>query len=192
MKIIKVKDQYYNLNQYQQFSINDGILILSSALNGSFSKSYNSSFEDNNDINLDSELIFRILDSTNQMEFMKQFDQFLTGPNNLMDCSSLIEIYTYDEAENSRVEGIENLVIDQDTFRAAKIVIEEQNGSASIIQRKLKLGYNRAGRIIDQLEELGIIGPFNGSSARLVNITDLGALDAHLENLGVKIEDTIE
>jgi hypothetical protein len=67
MKIIKVKDQYYNLNQYQQFSINDVSLILSSALNGSFSKSFNSSLNDNNDINLDSEKIFRFVHSTKQM-----------------------------------------------------------------------------------------------------------------------------
>jgi DNA segregation ATPase FtsK/SpoIIIE-like protein len=189
MKIIKVKDQYYNLNHYQQFSINDGIFILSCSLSGSLSKSYNSSLDDNNDINLDSELIFRIVQSTNQMEFMKQFDQFLTSPNNLMDCSSLIEIFTYDVVENSIEEEIENVVIDQDTLSAAKIVIEEQNVSASIIQRKLSWGYSRAGRIVDQLEELGIIGPFAGSAAREVNFSSYGDLLNHLNAKGIKIVD---
>ena len=188
MKIIKIKDQYYNLSHYQQYSINDGSFILSSALNGSFSKSYNSSFEDNNDINLDSELIFRIIHSTNQMEFMKQFDQFLTGPNSLMDCSSLIEMYTYDAAENF-IEEIEILEIDQETLSAAKIVIEEQNGSASILQRKLNCGYNVAGRMVDQLEQLGIIGPFAGSAAREVNFSSYGDLLNHLNAEGIKTGD---
>lgn len=188
MKIIKVKDQYYNLNHYQQFSMNDGIFMLSSSLNGSLSKSYNSSLDDNNDINLDTELIFRIIHSTNQMEFMKQFDQFLNGTGNLMDCSSLIEIYTYDEAvENSIEEEISE--IDQQTLKGAKIVIEEQNGSASIINRRLDCGYNEAGRMVDKLEELRIIGPFAGSAAREVNFSSYGDLLNHLNTKGIKITD---
>ena len=55
---------------------------------------------------------------------------------------------------------------------AARIVVMHQSGSTSLIQRKLKLGYNRAGRIIDQLEVAGIVGPFEGSKARQVLITD--------------------
>lgn len=55
---------------------------------------------------------------------------------------------------------------------AARIVIQSQQGSASLLQRKLKLGYNRAGRIIDQLEDAGILGPFEGSKARQVLIQD--------------------
>jgi S-DNA-T family DNA segregation ATPase FtsK/SpoIIIE len=119
---------------------------------------------------------------------MKQFDQFLTGPNNLMDCSSLIEMYTYDAAENL-IEEIEILEIDQETLSAAKIVIEEQNGSASILQRKLNCGYNIAGRLVDQLEELGIIGPFAGSAAREVNFSSYGDLLNHLNAKGIKIID---
>ena len=57
-----------------------------------------------------------------------------------------------------------------------------QQGSASLLQRKLKLGYNRAGRIIDQLEAAGIVGPFEGSKARQVLVPDLVALDQLLEN----------
>ena len=66
---------------------------------------------------------------------------------------------------------------------AAKILITHQQGSASLLQRKLKIGYNRAGRIIDQMEALGVIGPFKGSKAREVLIPDLVALDQFLKNL---------
>jgi S-DNA-T family DNA segregation ATPase FtsK/SpoIIIE len=111
-----------------------------------------------------------------------------------VDFSSFLEIYNGDDDQDAEYQiNSESIkVIDTTTLDSARIIIINQEASASIIQRKLKLGYNRAGRIIDQLEELGIIGPFNGSSARLVNITDLGALDAHLENSGVKIVDRIE
>jgi S-DNA-T family DNA segregation ATPase FtsK/SpoIIIE len=66
---------------------------------------------------------------------------------------------------------------------AARIIVQHQQGSASLLQRKLKLGYNRAGRIIDQLEAAGIIGPFEGSKAREVKIKDLMALEQQLNAL---------
>ncbi|MBJ6367300.1 FtsK/SpoIIIE family DNA translocase [Snuella sedimenti] len=65
---------------------------------------------------------------------------------------------------------------------AAVVIVTAQQGSASLLQRKLKLGYNRAGRLIDQLEAAGIVGPFEGSKARQVLVTDLAALDQLLEN----------
>jgi S-DNA-T family DNA segregation ATPase FtsK/SpoIIIE len=65
---------------------------------------------------------------------------------------------------------------------AAEIIVIAQQGSASLLQRKLKLGYNRAGRLIDQLEAAGIVGHFEGSKARQVLVTDLIALDQLLEN----------
>ncbi len=64
---------------------------------------------------------------------------------------------------------------------AAHIVVTHQQGSASLLQRKLKLGYNRAGRIIDQLEKAGIIGPFEGSKARKVLIKDSISLEQFLK-----------
>lgn len=66
---------------------------------------------------------------------------------------------------------------------AAKLVVQFQQGSASFLQRKLKLGYNRAGRIVDQLEAAGIIGPFEGSKAREVLSKDMGQLEEILQKL---------
>jgi S-DNA-T family DNA segregation ATPase FtsK/SpoIIIE len=83
-------------------------------------------------------------------------------------------------------EGSSNLDVDlsqRDTmFReAAEVIVTAQQGSASLLQRKLKLGYNRAGRIIDQLEAAGIVGPFEGSKARGVNFMDLHSLQEFLD-----------
>ena len=65
---------------------------------------------------------------------------------------------------------------------AAEILTIAQQGSTSLLQRKLKLGYNRAGRIIDQLEAAGVVGPFEGSKARQVLVSDLIALEQLLDN----------
>ncbi|CAI8389071.1 MAG: DNA translocase SpoIIIE [Flavobacteriales bacterium UBA4585] len=64
---------------------------------------------------------------------------------------------------------------------AARLVVQSQQGSTSMIQRKLKLGYNRAGRIVDQLEAAGILGPFEGSKARQVLVPDEIALEQKLK-----------
>ena len=66
---------------------------------------------------------------------------------------------------------------------AARLVVLHQQGSTSLIQRKLKLGYNRAGRIIDQLEAAGIVGPFEGSKAREVLFPDEYSLEQFLDGL---------
>ena len=66
---------------------------------------------------------------------------------------------------------------------AASVLVKHQSGSTSLIQRKLRLGYNRAGSIIDQLEAAGIVGPFEGSKARKVLVKDEIALQEILENL---------
>ncbi len=66
---------------------------------------------------------------------------------------------------------------------AARIIVSTQQGSTSMLQRQLKLGYNRAGRIMDQLEASGIVGGFNGAKAREVLISDMHSLEQFLEDL---------
>jgi len=75
--------------------------------------------------------------------------------------------------------------IDPMFAEAARIVIINQQGSASLLQRKLKLGYNRAGRIVDQLEGMGIIGSFQGSKAREVLFGDIESLDEFMRTKGI-------
>jgi len=88
-------------------------------------------------------------------------------------------------------EAGENLAVDLDDRdklfdEAARVIVMHQQGSTSLIQRKLKLGYNRAGRIIDQLEAAGIVGPFEGSKARSVLIPDEYSLEQLLNELNEK------
>ena len=87
--------------------------------------------------------------------------------------------YVGEESSSS----LDNNIEDRDVlFReAAEIIVIAQQGSASLLQRKMKLGYNRAGRIIDQLEAAGIVGAFEGSKAREVLILDLASLNTMLE-----------
>ncbi|MEO1253911.1 MAG: DNA translocase FtsK [Bacteroidota bacterium] len=77
---------------------------------------------------------------------------------------------------------------DRDTLfaDAARLIVMHQQGSTSLIQRKMKLGYNRAGRLIDQLEAAGIVGPFEGSKAREVLIPDEHSLEQLLSEIEIK------
>ncbi len=69
---------------------------------------------------------------------------------------------------------------------AARLIVTHQQGSTSLIQRKMKLGYNRAGRLIDQLEAAGIVGPFEGSKAREVFVSDESSLEQLLTQINEK------
>jgi S-DNA-T family DNA segregation ATPase FtsK/SpoIIIE len=88
------------------------------------------------------------------------------------------------EAEAEAVGSKADLDDKDDMFdQAALIVVQHQSGSTSLIQRKLRLGYNRSGRIIDQLEAAGIVGPFEGSKARKVLVRDEIELDELMKNM---------
>ena len=86
--------------------------------------------------------------------------------------------YSKDDSGSSSDISIE----DRDSMfnEAARVIVSNQQGSASLLQRKLKLGYNRAGRLIDQMEDAGIVGPFEGSKPRQVLISDLNSLETLL------------
>ena len=66
---------------------------------------------------------------------------------------------------------------------AARVIVRHQQGSVSLLQRRLKLGYSRAARIVDQLEEAGIVGPPDGSKVRSVLVEDEQQLETILRNL---------
>ena len=89
-----------------------------------------------------------------------------------------------DSAGGGQVSGKSSGGARDDLFKeAARLIVREQSGSTSLIQRKLNLGYNRAGRIMDQLEDAGIVGPSEGSKPRQVRITSLESLDELLSTL---------
>ncbi len=88
-----------------------------------------------------------------------------------------------DQDEISGGKGLKYADLDENFDEAAKLVVTNQHGSTSMIQRRLKLGYNRAGRIMDQMEALGIVGASNGAKAREVFIHDLVELERYLEDL---------
>ena len=112
---------------------------------------------------------------------VEKITEFIGGQRGYPDALLLPEVPT-EEGEG----GVELEDGERDSMfeEAARLVVQTQQGSTSLIQRKLKLGYNRAGRIVDQLEAAGVLGPFEGSKARRVMIPNEAALAAHL-NQGV-------
>lgn len=89
-----------------------------------------------------------------------------------------------DDNDSETAVGVVDLSKRDPLFEdAAKLIVIHQQGSTSLIQRKMGLGYNKAGRIMDQLEAAGIVGPFEGSKARQVLIMDLTELDERLANI---------
>jgi S-DNA-T family DNA segregation ATPase FtsK/SpoIIIE len=94
----------------------------------------------------------------------------------------LLPEYVGEDGEGS---GMDFDLSDRDPLfdEAARLIVLHQQGSTSLIQRKLKLGYNRAGRIVDQLEAAGVVGSFEGSKAREVLIQDEVSLERLLSSL---------
>jgi len=91
--------------------------------------------------------------------------------------------YTGAEADGIDVSSVDMSKRDPLFEEAAHLIVANQQGSTSLIQRKFSIGYNRAGRIVDQLEVVGIIGPFEGSKARQVLVMDSMHLEQILKNL---------
>ena len=110
-----------------------------------------------------------------------RISEFIGNQRGYPDAYQLPE-YIDENAESNRADFDPD---DRDPLfeDAAQLIVTHQQGSTSLIQRKMKLGYNRAGRIIDQLEAAGVVGPFEGSKAREVLLPDQYALEQFLNTL---------
>jgi S-DNA-T family DNA segregation ATPase FtsK/SpoIIIE len=106
--------------------------------------------------------------------------EFIGSQQGYADAMHLPE---YIDDSDSGLQDIDLRKRDSMFEEAARLVVQHQQGSTSLIQRKLSLGYNRAGRIIDQLEAAGIVGPFEGSKARDVLVSDIMVLEQILKRL---------
>lgn len=111
---------------------------------------------------------------------IEELTEFIGSQQGYADAMHLPEYV--DDSESGAVE-VDLRKRDSMFEEAAKLVVQHQQGSTSLIQRKLSIGYNRAGRIIDQLEAAGVVGPFEGSKARDVLCSDFIALEQILKSL---------
>jgi DNA segregation ATPase FtsK/SpoIIIE, S-DNA-T family len=111
---------------------------------------------------------------------IEELTEFIGGQKGYADAMHLPEYV--DDSESGAVE-VDLRKRDPMFEEAAKLVVQHQQGSTSLIQRKLSIGYNRAGRIIDQLEAAGVVGPFEGSKARDVLCSDFISLEQILKRL---------
>jgi S-DNA-T family DNA segregation ATPase FtsK/SpoIIIE len=128
---------------------------------------------------------FRLQGAFIDTQEIQNLSDYIGSQSGYTDAYHLPEYYDQDDYN----ENIDNGDIfdwdhrDELLEEAARLIVQNQQGSTSLIQRKLKLGYNRAGRIIDQLEAIGVVGPFEGSKALEVKFKDLTALEIHLEKM---------
>jgi S-DNA-T family DNA segregation ATPase FtsK/SpoIIIE len=114
---------------------------------------------------------------TSEVEKLSEYIGSQTG----YQSAYILPEFSKDDSNESSNISIE----DRDSMfdEAARVIVTNQQGSASLLQRKLKLGYNRAGRLIDQMEDAGIVGPFEGSKPRQVLISDLNSLENLLSEI---------
>lgn len=110
---------------------------------------------------------------------IERVTEYIGSQRGYPDAFPLPEI---EDEENGQSKEMDPNERDEFFEEAARLIVQNQHGSTSLIQRKLKLGYNRAGRIMDQLESAGIVGPFEGSKAREVRFRDLSTLEEYLKS----------
>lgn len=111
---------------------------------------------------------------------IQEIVKFISEQNGYPKCFELPEYLDESDAPNKDFEpGKKDALFEQ----AARLVVLSQHGSTSLLQRKLELGYNRAGKIMDQLEAAGIVGPSEGSKAREVLVRSEAELDEILNNI---------
>ncbi|WP_247233274.1 DNA translocase FtsK [Telluribacter sp. SYSU D00476] len=109
--------------------------------------------------------------------------EFIGSQRGYEEAYALPEYEGEDGGEGRAELNVEDF--DQLLGEAARLIVTHQQGSTSLIQRKMKLGYNRAGRIMDQLEVIGVVGPFTGSKARDVLFHDLESLEQHMKSMAI-------
>jgi len=128
-----------------------------------------------------------ILNSLEQLTFVNCDNTQVDNLNLIKHLASKIEIsYKNTPAQQEEENSVRMIdLTDRDELfeDAARLIVMHQQGSTSLLQRKLKLGYNRAGYLIDQLEAAGIVGPFEGSKGREVLIKDEVSLEELLNHL---------
>jgi S-DNA-T family DNA segregation ATPase FtsK/SpoIIIE len=112
--------------------------------------------------------------------------QYISRQQGYTDAYPLPEYVDENEGGTTSEGGIDTSRFDPIFADAARLIVVQQIGSTSLIQRKFAIGYNRAGRLMDQLERVGIVGKADGSKPRSVLVTDEVQLDRILENLNVQ------
>ncbi len=112
--------------------------------------------------------------------------QYISRQQGYTDAYPLPEYVDENEGGTASEGGIDTSRFDPIFADAARLIVVQQIGSTSLIQRKFAIGYNRAGRLMDQLERVGIVGKADGSKPRSVLVTDEVQLDRILENLNVQ------
>ena len=107
---------------------------------------------------------------------VERINQFISSQQGYMSAFELPEPDT-DEGDSSESRDVDMQHLDPMFEDAARLIVREQSGSTSLIQRKFAIGYNRAGRLMDQLEKAGIVGAAHGSKPREVLIMDENSLE---------------
>ena len=114
---------------------------------------------------------------------IERINQYIASQPGPLEPMELPEPTTDDGGDDNIKGGLEGHSIDPLFGEAARLIVLSQQGSASMIQRKFSIGYNRAGRIMDQLEKAGVVGTAQGSKPREVLIQDENSLEALLAQL---------
>ncbi|MEL7375575.1 MAG: DNA translocase FtsK, partial [Bacteroidota bacterium] len=112
---------------------------------------------------------------------VEQVIDYIAGQKGYAEPYLLPEFNT--DEEISGAAGLTYADLDDMFEQAARLIVGQQHGSTSMIQRRLKLGYNRAGRIMDELEQMGIVGPANGSKPREVLVYDEIELERYIQDI---------
>jgi S-DNA-T family DNA segregation ATPase FtsK/SpoIIIE len=114
---------------------------------------------------------------------VERINQFIAQQQGYLSAFELPEPDMADEDGGSESRDVDMQHLDPMFEDAARLIVREQSGSTSLIQRKFAIGYNRAGRLMDQLEKAGVVGQAHGSKPREVLIMEENSLENLLNSL---------